>query len=160
MLGRLRMAALILIFLPIPGLPTTWTVFEDGSGGALTIQAALDSVGSGDSILVYPGIYSERLVRDNLEDISIVGVSGRDETRIDMSGGRSVLSIDYLMLSGLWFYGGEGIEVSGDRFSITDCKFSAFSSATNENIRLQGEGSSGYSLFEDNSVIGLNSEAG
>jgi len=49
---------------------TTWLVKQDGTGDFSTIQEALDApeTSTGDSIVVYPGIYYENLEIDSSEN--------------------------------------------------------------------------------------------
>lgn len=62
----------------------TWRVAQDGSGDATSIQAAIDSTVSGDSVLVFPGTYFENILfRDR--DIVLRSQSGPDVTIIDGS---------------------------------------------------------------------------
>lgn len=70
----------------------TWYVRPDGTGDAPTIQAAIDSAASGDSILMASGNYSENLFLS--KSISLLSENGPATTIID--GGRRgrVLTIE------------------------------------------------------------------
>jgi hypothetical protein len=62
----------------------TWHVFEDGSGDAPTIHAAIDSSTSGDVVLVSPGTYFEHIEFSG-KDIRLVSATGPESTIIDGS---------------------------------------------------------------------------
>jgi hypothetical protein len=49
------------IFLPTLADSRTWHVLNDGSGEAPSVQAGIDSSGSGDTVLVGPGTYGENI---------------------------------------------------------------------------------------------------
>jgi hypothetical protein len=51
-------AATLVLMLPRSVFSRTWYVKVDGSGDAPTIQAAIDSAGMDDTVLVAPGVYS------------------------------------------------------------------------------------------------------
>jgi len=87
----------------------TWTVLVDGSGDAPTIQAGIDSSATGDTVLVYPGVYQE--VIDFLgKDIVVRSDQGANQTAIDATpmGGTVVQ-----------FVNGEGREATLQEFTIT-----------------------------------------
>jgi hypothetical protein len=80
-------AASCLILVTLTAKTETWTVTQDGSGDAPTIQAAIDSCSSGDSVQLDPGtfyIYPENIgILIDVDDIVIFGACGPDSTFID-----------------------------------------------------------------------------
>ncbi|MFH1756342.1 MAG: NosD domain-containing protein [Candidatus Latescibacterota bacterium] len=58
----------------------TWYVNEDGSGDAISIQAAVDSAQAGDSVVVAAGIYRESIVLD--KGLALLSERGAAHTRI------------------------------------------------------------------------------
>ena len=54
----LILSFMLSLFWPIGAFSRTWYVRNDGTGDAPTIQAAVDSASSGDTVLVGPGTYS------------------------------------------------------------------------------------------------------
>ncbi|KKH97020.1 hypothetical protein EO95_06595 [Methanosarcina sp. 1.H.T.1A.1] len=61
--------------------PTTLYVGGEGSGNYTTIQAAINNASFGDTILVYPGTYTEN-VNASVENISIRSYSGNPDDTI------------------------------------------------------------------------------
>ena len=96
-----------------PAWARTWNVFVDGSGDATTIQAAIDSAASLDTVLAAPGIYLEALVFRG-KDLVLRSVSGPETTFIDATGlgGRVVTfhsgETRSAVLQGFTITGGEG----------------------------------------------------
>jgi len=68
----------------------TWEIRADGSGDASSVQAGIDSSAFGDTVLVHPGTYNERISFLG-KDIVLRSVSGPEFTTIDGSGGIVVL---------------------------------------------------------------------
>ena len=71
----------------------TWSIANDGTGDAPTIQAGIDSSAVGDTVLVGAGTYNE--VIDFLgKDIVVKSSAGPEQTVIDGSGaGRYVVFV-------------------------------------------------------------------
>ncbi len=93
-------AIAILLFLHECGIALTLEVFPEGTEEYPTIQAALDSANAGDTVLLYPGLYSgegNRFLQFNGKDVVLKGLNGSDETTIDCE----------LEESGVYFSGGE-----------------------------------------------------
>jgi parallel beta helix pectate lyase-like protein len=74
-----------LLLAPREAATRTWNIFVDGSGAAPTIQAGIDSAIAGDSVLVHPGIYFERLTFRG-RDIVVLSLSGPNQTVLDGAG--------------------------------------------------------------------------
>lgn len=75
--------AIAVAFAP-PANARTWNVFNDGSGDAPTIQAAVDSTAPGDTVLVGPGTYVEGVHATHT--ISLIGTGGASVTTVDRNG--------------------------------------------------------------------------
>lgn len=76
------LAGLLAFTLSASGM--TWGVSVDGLGDAPTIQAAIDSSASGDTVLVYPGLYPEAIDFSG-KNILVRGVMGAEQTTLDAS---------------------------------------------------------------------------
>jgi hypothetical protein len=72
-------------FLPIQSPGRTWSVFQDGSGEAPTIQAGIDSAVVGDTVLVQPGTYNETVTFRGV-DIVLQSAAGPASTILDADG--------------------------------------------------------------------------
>jgi len=68
----------------VPDVPRVWAVLLNGTGDAPTIQAAVDSAFSGDTVLVHPGTYYEQ-VKVLTKNIVLRSSAGPEETIIDGS---------------------------------------------------------------------------
>jgi len=97
----------------------TWLVKQDGSWDCTTIQACIDSASSGDTVLVGPGIYHERiLITSRASGVRIKSETGPHETIIDGATYRgSVVMIDSAgpgsSLQGFTIRNGEQLRLSG-----------------------------------------------
>ena len=69
----------------LKGGTKTWIVRSDGSGTAPTIQSALDSAMSADTVLVLSGLYHDA-ISFNGKDLVLVSMDGPLNTTIDASG--------------------------------------------------------------------------
>lgn len=89
--GILLLAALL--FLSASAYATIWYVHPDSTLNS--IQAALDSCGDNDTVLVGPGIYIEHLTWPNMQGINLGSQNGPDTTVIYGDGMRSTIDISY-----------------------------------------------------------------
>lgn len=93
--------------------PITWTVKEDGSGDAPTVQAGIDLAIDGDEVLVGPGRYVENIDFKG-KSLFLRSEQGRDVTVLDGSGspgGDSVITLsaeESVTIEGFTITGGEG----------------------------------------------------
>ena len=145
--------------------PTTWIVLSNGSGDAPSIQAAIDSTGPGDTVLVYPGNYYEELLIDSTSPgILVASYRGPDSTSILSPVGKAFGAIISLVesdsttrISGFRVSGGvDGIRCDGGSPSVTNCIIDSNSSG----MRL-ASGSEARILnntIADNSIIGVVSD--
>lgn len=122
-------ALLALDLLATPGQARTWLVLADGSGHAPTIQAAVDSATTADTVLVGPGTYLESVVIHN-KGLTAHSVDGRERTtvqgnpalRLSGSAGRACA------VSGFTFMAPSGTGVvtgSQPRPTFDSCAFTA-----------------------------------
>ena len=83
-------AAILFVILAAPGVRAeTWDVRPDGTGRAVTIQAAVDSCAPGDTVLIHSGTFSGTGNRDvelRGKNILITSSLGPDSTIIDCEG--------------------------------------------------------------------------
>ncbi|MBU1700705.1 MAG: DUF1565 domain-containing protein [Candidatus Eisenbacteria bacterium] len=102
MVSRQVLIVLVISLMPAVSSATTWNVYEDGSGDAPFIQAAIDSAASRDTVRVWPGTYDE-------DPILIYGKS----LQLESTGGAEMTTIPSLY----WIYGNgpETVIVSGFR---------------------------------------------
>ena len=86
------------------------------------INAALDSVATGDSILVHAGTYSEAPNKFGLGELTILGIAGYENTTILLGGSYFSLIGDSLVVSGLTLQDGEGVHVVASQIEFTACR--------------------------------------
>jgi len=78
---------LISLFLTSTALAETWTVDDDGPADFNTIQGAVDAAASGDTIQIFPGIYSESVeIWDKVLTIQKVKSGAAGDVIIDGTG--------------------------------------------------------------------------
>lgn len=101
----------VILILSVPLRATTIIVDQNGGGQFTTIQPAIQAASSGDTVKVWPGIYTEQVTLN--KDITLMG-SGHEDTIIRGNSNPMIL-----MSSGRlqWFQitslGGNGINLSG-----------------------------------------------
>ena len=94
--------ALCLFALPITSDCRTWRVNVNGTGDAPTIQAAVDSSASGDTILVAPGVYVQGTVMIIGKDtLMVMSEQGPAETFIESR--LVIYSSSYITIEGFTF---------------------------------------------------------
>ena len=79
----LLMLTMLLIISPDSSFARTWYVLPDSTGDAPTIQAAIDSSGDDDSVLVAAGTYYVNLQIQSKSNLSLVSESGPELTILD-----------------------------------------------------------------------------
>jgi len=134
-------------------IPSTWYVDAAGNGNYTTIQAAINHAGSGDTILVYPGTYTEN-VNVTVANVRILSYSGNPEDtivkRLNILSHNFKISANNVTISGfnITGAGSTGIYMSGvSGANITNNKLSGIGCG------VQMESSSGCNLI-NNTVIG------
>lgn len=75
-----KLIYIILLTLPCLAFGIMHRVIQDGSGGYVAIQAALDASSPGDTVLVYPGRYFENLIiqTNGISLISLEALTGNE----------------------------------------------------------------------------------
>lgn len=103
----------------LPGFARTWTVRVDGSGDAPTIQAAVDSAGVGDVILVGPGRYTWNNQGGGNVDYGLIAIfRGQDRFTIRSEAGPEATILDAQRHSRvIYIQGYNAITIEG--FTIT-----------------------------------------
>ncbi|EJG07785.1 parallel beta-helix repeat protein [Methanofollis liminatans DSM 4140] len=90
--------------------PKEWYVDGNGSGNFTTIQAAIDGVQAGSTIIVMPGMYNETL--NITKPLTLRSASGAAVTTIHISGGTAItVSSDSVTVDGFT------IEGEGDKYT-------------------------------------------
>ena len=114
--------------------PSVLYVDTEGNGNYTTIQDAVNNATSGDTIIVYPGTYTEN-VNVNVSNLSILSYSGNPEdTTVKYLG---VLSHNFKISArdvtisgfniagsyptGIYMSGVSGVNINGNRFSGNGC---------------------------------------
>jgi len=100
--------------------PQKYTVKTDSTGDYLVIQSAIETTADADTVLVYPGTYTENITIDE-QYVIVTSMSGADSTTINGNSSGSCLTITgssvvtfsgFSMKSGLASNGG-GIYIEG-----------------------------------------------
>jgi len=113
-------------------VPSTWYVDAAGNGNYTTIQGAVNNSTSGDTIIVYPGMYNES-VDVSVENLRILSYSGNPEDTI----------VRHMGSGCNFFINASNVTISG--FNITGTNstgiyMSGFSGANISNNKLSGVG--------------------
>jgi hypothetical protein len=85
---------------------------QDGSGDHDTVQACVDALSPGDTCLVQPGVYSERVDVSGLEGTETACITVRGEPGAVLDGEGASQSLFYTYGGGAWFVI-EGFEIRG-----------------------------------------------
>ncbi|HET9233970.1 MAG TPA: hypothetical protein VFP10_07520 [Candidatus Eisenbacteria bacterium] len=100
---------------------TLWNVKADGSGDTPTLQAAILAAASGDTVLIFPGTYTEHCTLD-AKTLVLQGKDGAEATFLDGEFAGRVLEVNAgeVTLSGLTIENGlkTGIEVDNQGAGI------------------------------------------
>ena len=82
----LILSFMLSLFWPLGAFSRTWYVRNDGTGDTPTIQAAVNSASSGDTVLVGPGTYSSAnewpVIIENKNGLTVVSESGPGATQL------------------------------------------------------------------------------
>lgn len=94
-------------------LARTWYIMPDGTGDAPTIQAAIDSTMSGDTILVAAGTYEQTYIVCFAKDsLTITSEEGAEQTILHLDGSSAILivnNVNYLFIRGFTFENSAGV---------------------------------------------------
>ena len=85
MLGKYAIFVVGFVVLTSSAGAKTWNVLVDGSGDAPSVQAGIDSAAAGDTVLVHPGTYFEKIVFRG-RDIVLRSLAGPNQTILDAAG--------------------------------------------------------------------------
>lgn len=104
----------------------TWHIDPAGTGDAPTIQAGIDSAGSGDVVLLAPGVYTglgNRDVTFKGKDVTVTSSDGPESTTIDCQGsGRAFLFVSgegsFSLLSGVRVINGSHASYGGAVYCV------------------------------------------
>jgi hypothetical protein len=159
--GLLAVAVMLVSFSPASGV--TFVVDLNGAGEFLTIQDGLDAAATGDTVLVYPGIYAGS-GNGGLDfggrDVVLTSLAGQDETIMDLdqrgrgfdfsSGETPAAVVDgFTVAYGYGGYSGGGFRCSGASPTFRNCFFTHCSVWGEMH---SGEGGAGY-MYDCASII-------
>ena len=128
-LGFLIVIAIFLVQINLVNAAATWTVADSGGANFMTIQAAIDAAGMGDTINVAAGTYPESINVN--KEVSIIG--GGSTTII-----QPTLDTD-------------GITITANNVLIKDLKVTASNSGINPNIAINVQGTNNVEI--NNNII-------
>jgi hypothetical protein len=122
---------IMLCLWPIAAYSRVWYVRNDGTGDAPTIQAAIDSAASGDTITLAKGIFREQsIIRcTGKNNLVITGDAGLDSTGLAPSAEPSFMSVSgcsNLSIDGISFRDFPGTALTywmSSRITISNCGF-------------------------------------
>ncbi|MEC7926840.1 MAG: right-handed parallel beta-helix repeat-containing protein, partial [Candidatus Neomarinimicrobiota bacterium] len=131
-----------------------YNVVADGSGDYQTIQSAIDISKNRDSILVFPGYYSENIDFQG-KSIIVLSNSGPDSTTIDGNEDGTVVYIndgelDLTTIKGFTIQNGNGKSVSGQKYGGGIFVESGAFVSIKENIIKNNSGLGGGIYISDN----------
>jgi len=119
---------LLICYLPCSATPKTWYVKNDGTGDAPTIQAAIDSSSTGDTILVASGTYVQPMIVCYAKnDLTIMSEFGAEQTILQAESSDDpvmfIQSSNYLTVQGLTFENGSSgiyVEAYANNMMVKD----------------------------------------
>ncbi|MEZ4238617.1 MAG: right-handed parallel beta-helix repeat-containing protein [Myxococcota bacterium] len=82
-----------MLWFALPAFATDWVVDPSGGGDYLTIEQGIDRAASGDTLLVKPGVYPERLILRG-KDLTLRSTDGPEVTTIRDGWQNSLILVD------------------------------------------------------------------
>ena len=116
---------------PLSAHSKVWFVRNDGTGDAPTIQAAIDSSASGDTITLAKGIFAvQSMIQCGMKNNIVINSEvGRDSTSLSLCEGSAFMSValcSNLSIDGISFRNGQGSALSIDlssQITVSNCGF-------------------------------------
>lgn len=118
----------------------TWVIHPDGSGGAPTIQAGIDSASAGDSILAMPGVYDEHLTMKN--DLTLLSIGGYEVTLLAPLDGLGPV-VTCTGITGVAITGFSFESCDATRGAAIDCQSSSVTISENRFYNMDATGNGG-----------------